>query len=351
MYSVRLSFSRCLQTALRAWSAVIAVLLIPLISSPVSSVIAANEPAPLLIFGQPVEIINGTIHFTGKVTHSPPGMISTAAGVIKLAAALVRWPNAHSPLYTLRYIGLKGKIRYDRTAMPMKQLTLSGAAFNVGQFHWTHIGLDKIRGMISYSQGILAVKSCHGLYRKHPWTLSAEYNSVRGLLSVHLLMTKINQRRIFQFFVPSKLNIIGPAKLAAHFVRHRNGHLTGKLSLTSVGPGMLEIKSVPILTQRVVKAYGRSMAMLMMEDLREYPFVSEHLTATENAQGMVIRYSFIRGTGNPQKLKPQLIMIDGHEVLFRPRDLKSYSNTIQLPGTGIRKLFKFSHEFTNLNRH
>ena len=326
------------------WAVVTAWCLIP-------SAAAANRPAPLRIFGQPVEIINGAIDFTGKVTHSTPGVISRAEGAIHLAASIVRWPSARKPLYTFHQVGLTGKIRYDNTAPPTKKLTLTRGVFKIARFNWTHIQLDKISGMATYSLGKLVITSCHGMYRNHPWTLSADYDSASGTLSVHLLMTKINEQRIFQFFAPSKLNVIGPAKLAAHFTWHHNGHLTGKLSLTAVGPGMLEIKSVPILTQRVVKAYGRSMAMLMIEDLREYPFVSERLTATENAQGMVIRYSFIRGIGNPQKLKPQMIKIDGRKVLFRPQDLKSYSNTIRLPGTGIRKLLKLSHEFTHPDRH
>lgn len=346
MYSAwnRLFSSRDHTTLKALWAVVTAWCLIP-------SAAAANRPAPLRIFGQPVEIINGAIHFTGKITHSTPGVISTAKGAIQLAASIVRWPSARKPLYTLHQVGLTGNIRYDNTAPPMKQLTLTGGAFKIADFNWTHIQLDKISGMAKYSQGKLVITSCHGMYRNHPWTLSADYNSERGTLSVNLQMTKINQQRIFQFFVPSKLNVIGPATLTAHFTWHRNGHVTGKLSLKAVGPGMLEIKSVPILTQRVVQAYGQSMAMLMIEDLREYPFIGENLTATENAQGMIIRYSFIRGTGNPQKLKPQMIKIDGRKVLFRPRDLKSYSNTIRLPGTGIRKLLKLSHEFTHPDRH
>ncbi|MGC8560865.1 MAG: hypothetical protein ACP5O1_09325 [Phycisphaerae bacterium] len=268
-----------------------------------------------------------------------------------MSASIVRWPNALKPLYTFRQVGLDGKIRYDSTAPPIKQLTMTGGEFKIARFNWTHIQLDKISGMAGYSEGKLVVTSCHGMYRNHPWTLSADYDLASGTLSVNLQMTNINQQRIFQFFAPSKLNVIGPATLTAHFTWHRNGHLTGKLSLKAVGPGMLEIKSVPILTQRVVQAYGQSMAMLMIEDLREYPFTSESLTATENAHGMIIRYSFTRGTTNPQKLKPQLIKIDGRTVLFRPRDLKSYSNTIRLPGTGIRKLLKLSREFTHPDRH
>lgn len=323
---------------------------LPAILLPVAPAAALHQ-APLLIFGQPVEIVDGAIHFTGRVTYSQPGVVSSAKGAIQLAAQLVRWPDAQHPVYTLRGIGLSGRINFNRTAPAMSQLSLTGGTIQIGRFDWNNYGVDSIRGLINYAGQRLVIKNCHGLYRKHPWTMNASYDSARGIARVHLQMTDVNQRRLFQFFAPSKLDVDGPAALTANITWHRDGHFTGELSLTATGPGMLKIKSVPILTQRVVNAYGRNMAMLMMEDLREYPYVKESLTATENSHGMVIRYSFIRGKGNPQNLKPRLVNIDGREVLFRPRDLKSYSNTITLPGTGIRKLLKLCHEFTSPDHH
>ncbi len=313
---------------------------------------AGHHPkAPLLIDGQPVEIIGGAVKFTGRLTDGRPGTVSTASGILRLSADVIRWPSARKPLYIFRKAFLTGRIDYAKAGSSSVRFSLSSGTFHMASFHWKSLLLDSISGGINYHRGSLVVKSCHGMLRHHPWTLMAEYQPASRILHASLMMTNINQKLLFQFFAPSKLDVIGPARVSAEFTWKPHQRPVGSLRLSSVGPGLLKIKNVPILSQRVVNAYGRRMATLMMEDLREYPFVTERLTARETAKGMQIRFHFLRGKSNPQKLKPHLIKIDGHEVMYRPRDLKSYSSTITLPNTGIYKLYKLAREFTHPDAH
>ncbi len=307
--------------------------------------------APLLIYGQPVEIIGGAVKFTGKMTDVTPGTVSAASGTLRLSASVIRWPSARKPLYIFHKAFLVGHIDYAKAGNSAISFTLSSGTFHMASFHWKSLVLDSISGGINYQHGSVMVKSCQGILQNHPWTLTAEYQPASGILHASLMMTNINQKLLFQFFAPSKLDVIGPARVSAEFTWKPHQRPVGSLTLSSVGPGMLKIKNVPILSKRVVNAYGRRMATLMVEDLREYPFVTERLTASETAKGMQIRFHFVRGKSNPQKLKPHLIKIDGHEVMYRPRDLKSYSSTITLPNTGIYKLYKLAREFTHPDAH
>jgi|GEM_PF-4049436 len=313
--------------------------------------IAARHPAPLLIYGQPVEIVDGALHFSGRITHNGPNAISSAVGTLQLSARSVRWPRAKTPTYVCHHAALSGSLNYVNVGPAPPRLTLSKGVFEIANFRWKAFLLHHISGLISYQRETLTVKSCHGMFNHHPWMLTASYQPVTGTVQVWLHATGINQQRIFQFFAPSKLDVVGPANLTAEFIWKPHRRPIGHLTIRASGPGLLKIKNVPILTRRVVNAYGRRMAALMMEDLRDYPFVSETLTAQETAKGMQIRFLFIRGKGNPQKLKPHLIKIDGQKVMYRPRDLKSYSSTILLPNTGIRKLYNLAHEFTHPDIH
>lgn len=313
-----------------------------------NAVAAANHAVPpLLIFGKPVEIIDGAMQFTGKIIHAGPADIAAAKGVVKLSAQTVRWPSARKPLYTFKLPRLAGELDYAKSRPAATRLVLSAGTFELGLFRWKTIVLKVIAGLVSYSHGTLIVKSCHGLWHHHPWQLAATYQTTSGTIHVRLTAARIDQQRLFQFFAPSRIDVTGPAKLTAEFSWKPHQHPVGSVTIESIGPGILKIKNIPVLTRRVVYAYGKRMAMLMMEDLREYPYIHERLTARENAQGLQIRYHFVRGTSNPQHLKPHMVSIDGQEVMFRPRDLKSYSNTITLPHTGIRKLYRLSREFTH----
>lgn len=307
----------------------------------------SNPRAPLLIYGQPVEIIGGAVKFTGKMTDANPSTVSAAVGTLRLSANVIRWPSARKPLYIFHKAFFAGHIHYAKAGTSAVSVSLSNGSFHITSFHWKSVLLDSITGSMSYSHRTLTVKSCHGMLRQHPWTLTAEYQSASGTLHVTLMATNIDQKLLFKFFDPSKLDVIGPAKLTAEFTWTPHHRPMGSLTLSSVGPGVLKIKNVPILSKRVVNVYGRRMASLMMEDLRDYPFVTERLTASETAKGLQIRFYFLRGTSNPQKLKPHLIKLDGHEFMYRPRDLKSYSSTITLPNTGIYKLYKLAREFTH----
>ncbi len=312
---------------------------------------AKVQPAPLLIYGHPVEIVDGFIQFAGTMKDRTASKVSWAAGMLYLGAKTLRWPDAKHPLYRFHQLKMSAKLLFARPKTGLPHTRLTQGNFSIASIRWQKQTFRHAVGQFNYRGQILSITTFHALYHKVPCVMTAHYNHFTGNLRAHLKILRINQKEIFKFFAPTHVNVIGPASLTANIQISGAGVLSGNITLNSVGPGLLEVKNVPLLTRRAVSVYGRRMATLIVEDLRKYPYAAEHLTATESGGTLVIKYHFTRTNTNPQKLKAHMVTIGGTKMLFTPQDLKSYSSTITLPHIGLRRLLKLSGEFTHPDKH
>ncbi|MGH8058128.1 MAG: intermembrane phospholipid transport protein YdbH family protein [Candidatus Entotheonellia bacterium] len=165
----------------------------------------------------------------------------------------------------------------------------------------------------------------------------------------------INMHAALANISPQHLDAEGNASGLLHLALSEAGELSGGVELAFDGPGLLRIGEIEEVKRMLVGNVGLALAMLALDDLKQYPFKEGRLHLESSGTNAQLKVAFVRQPRSQADVTPpHKEIINGQEVwvgslvvptidLTVPITGKSLAEILSIVG-GIRPLNEAVHE-------
>ena len=300
----------------------------------------------LVIAGHVLGVINGSFQFTGKIdyTNSPQGRnIKTCRGSIAMAADMVRWPARTTPVLQCTGLKLRGWVHHFQVTGGNAETTLRSVKVAFAAAMYQRYRFTNTTARVAVSPHALLINSVVTTWKQAILHGEGEYFFAQRSINFRLKANHLRQQNLFALISPRHVSIRGMARLRATVNIDAEGDIMGTIDLRGIGPGILYVRDIPVLENALAHVYGKGLATVTILELKAFPYIKEHLRIASGRNDSILSLSLKRGKGNPAKIRPRMITLNGHKFLFQADNMPSIHFTLPLPKTSLKELIQLAN--------
>ena len=156
-------------------------------------------------------------------------------------------------------------------------------------------------------------------------------------------ITGINMHAALANISPEHLDAEGHASGLLRLVLSEAGELSGNVDLTFDGPGLLKIGEIEEVKRMLVGNVGLSLAMLALDDLKQYPFKEGRLYLESSGQNSQLKVTFVRQPRSQADVTPpHKEIIDGQEVWVGSLVVPTIDLTVPITGKSLAEILSIA---------